>query len=159
MSEQLSAEQRAEIEARLQAATPGEWHTSPSDAMCAAGVHDKTGDMIVTVGHYSDQGQANRPQEDADADLIAHAPADLRALLDTLAAVEAERDLLRAVAEPIASGIVSFNSGRLGRPVCVWYGQYQPGGLSLPASNHDAHDPDCIVVRARAALAGEGKEG
>ncbi len=76
--------------ALAEGATEGPWHTSPSDSLCAAGVHDPTNDLIVAVSHYSSQGQADGPQEDRDAALIAAARTALpRLARELLAAREA----------------------------------------------------------------------
>jgi hypothetical protein len=82
------------IAARLAAATPGQWrveecsshHDEPEDVVIvadnktvvsAAWCNDSTADLDITL---------------ADADLIAHAPDDLRALLAVAVAAEALRD-------------------------------------------------------------------
>lgn len=79
------ADRRAEIEARLAAATPGPWEiTGGGEYVSGPGIIVAPDDGGVT---------------DADANLIAHAPDDLRWLLDALAAAEAWRDALAAEVE------------------------------------------------------------
>lgn len=79
---------RAAIEARLAAATPGRWYsnqTEPAPYEIRSGAL-ATPDMLIAVV----------PEYGLNADLIAHAPADLRALLAALAASEARAEALRA---------------------------------------------------------------
>lgn len=132
MSEQLD-ERRQEIEARLAAASQGPWRAYQHNyggvyEVCDCG-HDYH--VVPTEGgpRLGESGAA------ADADLIAHAPADLRWLLDSLAAVEAERDALVRAAEKCLDQMYEF-----GRPV-------------------DFEVLDALDSQVRAALAGKGKEG
>jgi len=82
----------AAIEARLNAATPGPWHYDPTKCWRAG----SSGAMPIRWGESQEAvfsptpdgaptialtGPANDPQSMADADLIAHAPEDLRVLL------------------------------------------------------------------------------
>lgn len=73
----------ASIEARLDAATPGPWEFDETTSIIDAGE--------VSVAHvhitHDDSGSAN-------ADLIAHAPADLRYLLDRVRELEKTVDAL-----------------------------------------------------------------
>lgn len=91
----------AAIEARLAAATPGPWVR-------------RHGNVEHYFPHIGEYGDICTP-DDANADLIAHAPTDLRNLLDRLAAVEAERDeamaRLAAVREVTAAWASDQSSG------------------------------------------------
>ena len=88
----VSAQQLAEIEARLNAATPGPWrakhrhcdHEPPDDESCGLGLE------IVGPPEASNRGQFYRG---ADAVFIAHAPSDIAVLVEAVKA-------LRAALEP-----------------------------------------------------------
>lgn len=92
----LTPQRRAEIEARLRAATPGPWE--------AIGFDNKAR-HIVWVGDDGDEevGDIGVIRSE-DAALIAHAPADLRALLDALAERAAEIKRLRGLLEERSEG-------------------------------------------------------
>ena len=94
-------DRRAEIEARLAAATPGPWGAGPNRVFAAnADGTPATGGM--RVGMYPHIASVYR--ED-DAALVAAAPADLRWLLAELARVERERDVAVEATQP---GAVTF---------------------------------------------------
>lgn len=93
----------ASIEQRLAAATPGPWRKDGSplrtDSFNVRGLPENTsydyrGDAVAVTGD-SEFGACNG----ADAALIAHAPDDLRWLIDRLREAEAERDDARADAD------------------------------------------------------------
>lgn len=90
----------AAIEARLAADTAPTWHVCDDDA---TQVRDVFGRLVASAEGVD------------EADLIAHAPTDLRNLLDRLAAVEAERDeamaRLAAVREVAAAWASDQSSG------------------------------------------------
>ena len=70
-----------EIRARLAAIAPGEWRVvkfPPVNGIRNWHVHDNEGRTIA------DTGWEAAPNSDTDADFIAHAPADIRYLLDLL---------------------------------------------------------------------------
>lgn len=83
----ITDETLAAIEARLDAATPGPWHKDDGEFGC------------VTIGDYgwttppgvnAPEYDVDSPQGHADAELIAHAPTDLRRLLDEVQRLRAE---------------------------------------------------------------------
>lgn len=108
MSEPLrrvTPEERAEIRARLDAATPGPWRVSPSPSgtrWIDAGTYDEViSPASVDCMRYCYGGTSDINLSVADADLIAHAPDDLRRLLDALDAAEQRiADLTRSQAAP-----------------------------------------------------------
>lgn len=67
-----------EIEARLAAATPGPWEADALEGNLDAA----NGTRVANVGWWSD----------TDADIIAHAPADLAALVEFARLIEAAND-------------------------------------------------------------------
>lgn len=79
----MNSEQRAEIEARLAAATPGPWQAftfTPGPHPVVVRLEDSDGDVeYPEIGRF--HGKAN-------ALLAAHAPADIRALLDRVQELE-----------------------------------------------------------------------
>jgi hypothetical protein len=103
-----------EIEQRLQAATPGPWAWgrtgekctgaavgarcfAEEDAECASPL---SGDLTDRPDDFSVSEPVaflEHQNANADASLIAHAPGDLRYLLDRLAALEAQRDALQGM--------------------------------------------------------------
>lgn len=90
------ADRRAQIEARLSAATPGPWRVgywSPDEPEVNAILAEEQTFVVC-----ADED----PIKPADANLIAHAPDDLRWLLDALAEAEAERDALAALVREAA---------------------------------------------------------
>lgn len=79
------------IQSRLDAATPGPWRISPrGHAM---------GRLWVDDGHQYDVVMTqDQPRQNADADLVAHAPTDIAALLGGITCLEAAlRELYEAV--------------------------------------------------------------
>ena len=83
----MTKEQLDAIRARLDAATPGPWRLeSPFPAIyIAAGERDYIAELM---GPWDDARWEQRWK--VDAELIAHAPTDLRALLDEVEALQAE---------------------------------------------------------------------
>lgn len=75
----------AEIEARLSAATPGPWEWVPSAVYAASHVLGGAGEQGFPVLRTAASGWAIP----ADAELIAHAPADLAALVAVVREVAA----------------------------------------------------------------------
>jgi ferredoxin len=101
----MSEDRRAEIEARLAAATPGEWVTDFHRKRVGVGCKKVIVTTPCNAGYYEKPQPiiANCLYDDSDdaenADFIANAPADLRWCLDAIAALTAERDELRAQVE------------------------------------------------------------
>jgi hypothetical protein len=100
----MNEEERAAIRARMKAITPGEWHI-PSHRRFPEFGYDVATNHPRTDLH-GDRGLMLRTQ--ADAAFIAHAPADIRALL-------AENTALRAVLRELVTWIegVQFVSSEL----------------------------------------------
>ena len=73
----------AEIRARLDARTPGEWVIEHGEYISAVGPH-KFPHVIACVERYTETGCDHRK----DAVFIAHAPADIAWLLDRVAELE-----------------------------------------------------------------------
>lgn len=103
MSEELTPARLAEIEARLKAATPGPWEVVRqrsiyTTATCGEDHDPSLGSLCcdMFLGKLGRDGGAPSRNADANAALIAHAPADLRALLDAHAAQAEEIKRLRA---------------------------------------------------------------
>lgn len=95
-------DRRAEIEDRLSKATPGPWRHTDSetvDDVWDAGlvVVNENRDPVALVADQWYEADEGEPTPLHDADLIAHAPADLRWLLDRLAEAERERDDAREI--------------------------------------------------------------
>jgi len=90
------------IKGRLEAATPGPWHVQEE-------LEDfQEGEPPFTVwrGIYSAAGGLNKGDEYevfeiADADFIAHAPADISALLGWVEKLEAVREAATAYIDPV----------------------------------------------------------
>ena len=86
------------IEARLAAATPGPWEAQPFESAPRedAGspiVGGKSGIGLIAYTLRSgavDDVWFNKPQCEADAEFIAHAPADIRALIDEVGRLTVE---------------------------------------------------------------------
>lgn len=115
-----------EIEARLNAATPGPWYVHYTDdeffmnATCvstqpgpechdhlrgmAPGECDETSVVAITLLQYPRLADVDDGRWDENAELIAHAPEDLRYLLDALREAEAERDRLRRLWSSCVAG-------------------------------------------------------
>ena len=96
-------DRRAEIEDRLSKATPGPWRHTDSetvDDVWDAGlvVVNENRDPVALVADQWYEADEGEPTPLHDADLIAHAPSDLRWLLDRLAEAERERDDAREIA-------------------------------------------------------------
>ena len=154
----------AQIEARLSAATPGPWEVRHDDLTDEVHVvHDQEVVSYVCTVALAD---ADRVEEDAD--LIAHAPDDLRCLLDALAAertelrmrelhhfeeeklraeAEAERDALAAeVARLRREGCYPaprVDSVSVGRPhVHEWHTLWHHDYCWCGATRRQ-HGPDC----------------
>ena len=79
------ADRRAQIEARLAAATPGPWRVDRYDHGGGRAYVEEPRRTLVADFY-----------QEGDREMLAHAPADLRWLLDALAEAEAERDALSA---------------------------------------------------------------
>jgi hypothetical protein len=81
------------VEARLDAATPGPWECN--------GDGEAAGHTLTIYGRDRGRWVAHVPNRDLNnnADLIANAPADLRALLAEVRTLRAERDAAREVVE------------------------------------------------------------
>ena len=82
------------IEARLAAATPGPWKTQdfvdapPEDAGSAVVKRGNGGLVAYALRSGAVKHEwYDKPQCDADAEFIAHAPEDIRALIDVVKAV------------------------------------------------------------------------
>ena len=82
------------IEARLAAATPGPWKAqdfvaAPTEDAGSAVVKQGNGGLVAYALRSGavEHEWYDKPQCDADAEFIAHAPADMRALLDEVKAV------------------------------------------------------------------------
>ena len=87
------------IKARLAAATPGRWIWSRVEVWGrVAKIHDIH--ILPNLASLS-----STQQDEADADLIAHAPADLAALVDEVERLRAENTLLIVEAENLRSAI------------------------------------------------------
>ena len=136
----MSPEQRAAIEQRLAAAMPGPWSWRETAETAAV---DAT-----YFSHWrlqqADNGSARILKADvgfsADADLIAHAPTDMRALLDENARLRAS--LVRLTDGELA-GCLS-EDGVFSCSYCF---------ASPPSWKDDLrHNPDCPITIARAAL-------
>ena len=85
------------IKDRLAAATPGQWHhgilpVSPPGHIGVRTVdeNDHTDAIIARCGHWSEKDF--RDQIVADAELIAHAPTDLAALVKAYEELQAEAE-------------------------------------------------------------------
>ena len=82
----MDPKRRAEIEERLAATTPGPWHTGM--------LYNCDWDRDVIAGNVAichiNRSELGTKQEAIDADFIAHAPADIRDLLDENAALTQE---------------------------------------------------------------------
>jgi len=87
---------RAAMEARLAAITPGEWFASPYCGKWCVRPADNLGMEICDTG-------AGKGSEE-DAEFIAHAPADVRALLEENARLSASLDAIRRVAGLVLAG-------------------------------------------------------
>ena len=105
----MTPEQLAEIRARLDAATPGPWdhaHRRQPDNMYITQVF-----CVGSAVPIADMKWVPRPAingvigtyREANAALIAHAPSDLRALLDEVDRLTAERDRLAEALRPFAA--------------------------------------------------------
>lgn len=83
----MDADRIAQIRARLGAATPGEWHLE------TIGQADFIGEWLTydkTFLYFGPDHRVEWRGPPADADLICHAPADIRFLLAALDATQAE---------------------------------------------------------------------
>ena len=80
MESKLTPEREAEIRARLEAATPGEWHVRKYPALGAIGVYRRHA-LLANTQSVELDGEAN-------AEFIAHSREDIPLLL---AALDAER--------------------------------------------------------------------
>lgn len=105
----MTPERLREIEARLARATPGPWFWS-EDGIRLEGnpTTDTTPELQHTGEVFTDDVlELSSPEDDisdGDADLIAHAPTDLRDLLDAHASQAEELERMRADAEERESG-------------------------------------------------------
>lgn len=129
---------RSGIRARLAAATPGPWSTEPSPPDWPG----REGSVVVTPdgdlgGDYLDE---------ADADLIAHAPADLAALLAELDAKDAALARVRELAD---EAIRAIGTGG--------HSHWRSGGAGGSCSSCDRATAE--RDRLRAALDGDGTPG
>lgn len=94
----LTPERIAEIEARLNAATPGPWRwgAGRSEVLCEDGIIAADGSAVfVNCGRGSGEPSCD------DADFIAHAPDDIRDLLAELQAAREREGKLREALEKI----------------------------------------------------------
>ena len=83
---------REQIRGRLEAATPGPWTTEPGER--ALEIDVMAGERYVATCHpYATSSRSVR-DADRNADLIAHAPSDLR---DLLAVADAAAVVIRAI--------------------------------------------------------------
>lgn len=78
----------AEIRARLDAATDGPWEATPNDRILGQPRPEHAGERAVAEALLS-----------VDADLIAHAPADLAFLLSELEAAQTRLDAVEMLAQ------------------------------------------------------------
>lgn len=82
----------AEIRARLDAATPGEWCAVEIDGhLSSPTIEKKSGGILARMTHY-------HPMR-ADAELIAHAPADLRFLLEQNERLRAALEIFKQIGD------------------------------------------------------------
>jgi hypothetical protein len=87
----MLTERLAEIRARLEKATPGEWEWSGDDLIQSA-----SGESVLDIWPRMDGGKLEIGLDVTryDRDLIAHAPADLRFLLQVVEEIERNRRLV-----------------------------------------------------------------
>ena len=91
------------IEARLAAATPGPWKAqdfvaAPTEDAGSAVVKQGNGGLVAYALRSGavEHEWYDKPQCDADAEFIAHAPADMRALLDEVERLRGQVEAVRA---------------------------------------------------------------
>lgn len=97
-----AVDRRAQIEARLAAATPGPWVATYEEADEWTSITGQGGPLDGGGWLVCPEVATCEGEHGADADLIAQAPADLRWLLDALAEAEAERDALATLVREAA---------------------------------------------------------
>lgn len=97
----MNADRIREIEQRLEAATPGPWELWTGCSWRRFG-SKVTGSTVCeptkAYDEHPDLYFRNGGEDGPDAQLIAHAPQDIRSLLSYVKELEAERDLLLGVA-------------------------------------------------------------
>jgi hypothetical protein len=115
--ERLSPEREAEIAARVDAAHPGPWRRSDDEGSLERYVISEDDLFAVSFGYRGNSTQA-------EADFIAHARADVPALLAELAAVRAE--LTEAI------GVTEGLNRRLSEEMLAGSGLY--AALTMPTT-------------------------
>ena len=124
----MTNEELAAIRHRLASATPGPWEAiSDSDGWAVA----HRGQFYARLGTGSIEGAWPRRRIEADQQFIAHAPADMTALLAEVARLRAREAALREIAQAVADGEVYHDS---------------KGGMLIIAT------PDALVTKARALV-------
>lgn len=76
------------IEARRAAATPGPWRVETHAPTLSRLVRSEDGTLVIDFGYVGNRTQA-------DAEFVAHAPEDIRAMAAEIRALRSERDELR----------------------------------------------------------------
>ena len=109
------SDRRAQIEARLEAATPGPWRVNRYDHG-GGRAHIEEPRRTLIADFY----------REGDREMLAHAPADLRWLLDALSAAEAERDALAATV-----GRVRALADEWEKNLALWGKQPSPEALVI----------------------------
>ena len=101
-----------EIEARLGAATPGPWEAHEGLDY----VKIISTSMDIDVAEWSTYGAEAQPFVNPDADLIAHAPTDIRFLIDRLRAEVAGRGMMPEEIPPnvLDAACAAFVNGKEG---------------------------------------------
>lgn len=144
----MTDEELAAIKARAEAATAGPWHVSGDGTVYSDDRSMEWEASEDAEGLYNYSGK----QLDADAAFIAHARADIPALL---AEVEAWRAVGRQVV--YAEGVVHPYHGDYGPLVCAFGCVASQVNSSITAWD-GVHSPDCSLSKARALLdKGEGE--
>ena len=163
----LAVDRVAEIRGRLEARTPGLW------ANAGYPLKGIDGPEVIAEGDVLIATMANQPRDNADADLIAHAPDDIRYLLNELAETTAKLDVVRqshaacaaqrdAALTALAESEAEINRGR---PGYSWIGDEALAALTAIQQQADALkiERDSLaadLARAARILAVEqGREG
>jgi hypothetical protein len=163
----MTDEELNAIRERLARATPGPWHVFEGDDYEVWGGSKPRGEGMVWRPDWTDEDDeiaAMYPRDDheADAHLIAHAPADLAALLAEVERLRARdatlMEIARAVASPDTKTLYGIIDDEEYEPQACIFGcalRYTfQDGMSVGTWEHTM---DCPVTKARALLAKESQ--
>ena len=124
-----------EIEARLAAATPGPWAfasapaegSSETPAEYVANALTGAGPLFVVWvpategaagGYVLTAVTGDGPHASFDAEFIAHAPTDIRALLAEVKRLQAQIDAVKELHKPVAANVTAFDGTVIERITC-----------------------------------------